>query len=299
MKKLEGQVALVTGGASGIGRAIGEELAARGCEVVLADRQASVSEEVARGIRERGGRASAVSLDVRDRGAFERVVRDVVARSGRVDFLFNNAGIAVGGEVSSYRPEDWDDVYDVNLRGVSNGIQAVYGHMLARRSGHIVNTASMAGLVAAPGNVSYSATKHAVVAISKALRVEAKRHGVRVSVLCPGAIKTPILSGGKFGRTNFEGLDRDKILSLWAKARPMDPAVFAKKTMDAVLRDTAIIIVPSWWKAAWYLDRLSPSLSMRVWSVFLDGLRRDLQRLGAKPRVGEKDGGAPARDLAS
>ena len=299
MKTLEGQVALVTGGASGIGRAIGEELAARGCDVLLADRQASLAEDVAKSIRERGGRASAVSLDVRDRGAFERVARDLVARTGRIDLFFNNAGIAVGGDVDTYRPEDWDDVYDVNLRGVSNGIHAVYPHMIARKSGHIVNTASVAGLVASPGNVSYTATKHAVVAISKAMRVEAKRHGVRVSALCPGAIETPILTGGKFGRANIEGVGRDELRRLWDKARPMNAAAFAKKVVDAVLRDTAIIVVPSWWKAFWYLDRLSPSLSMRLWARVHDGVRKDLERMGARPRATATNGGGATRDLAS
>jgi NADP-dependent 3-hydroxy acid dehydrogenase YdfG len=299
VKKLEGHVALITGGASGIGRAIGEELASRGCEVVLADRQASLAEDIAKGIRDAGGKASAISLDVRDRGAFERVARDVIKRTGRIDFLFNNAGIAVGGEVDSYRGEDWDDVYDVNLRGVSNGIQAVYPHMVERRSGHIINTASMAGLVAAPGNASYTATKHAVVAISKAMRVEAKRHSVRVTALCPGAIRTPILTGGKFGRTNFEGVDTKQILSLWDKTRPMDPKIFAKKTVDAVMRNTSIIVLPSWWKALWYLDRLSPSLSMKLWENVLGTLRKDLERLGAKPKAPQREKSGSPRDLVS
>ncbi len=299
MKTLEGQAALITGGASGIGRAIGEELASRGCEVVLADRQAALAEDIAKGIRDRGGKASAVSLDVRDRGAFERVARDLVARAGRIDFLFNNAGIAVGGDVETYRGEDWDDVFDVNLRGVTNGIQAVYAHMIARKSGHIINTASVAGLVASPGNASYTGTKHAVVAISKAMRVEAKRHGVRVSALCPGAIETPILTGGKFGRTNFEGVGREQIRSVWDKARPMAPEVFAKKVVDAVMRNDAIIVVPRWWKAFWYLDRISPALSMALWGRIHDGVRRDLERMGAKPRVETKNDGRSARDLAS
>ncbi|HEY8074243.1 MAG TPA: SDR family oxidoreductase, partial [Labilithrix sp.] len=291
MKTLEGKVALITGGASGIGRAIGEEMASRGCEVVLADRQASVAEEIAKGIRDRGGRASAVSLDVRDRGAFERVARDVIARSGQIDFLFNNAGIAIGGDVEHYGATDWDDVIDVNLRGVTNGIHAVYPHMIARKSGHIVNTASVAGLVASPGNASYTATKHAVVALSKAMRVEGKLHGIRVSALCPGAIETPILTGGKFGRLNYEGVRREQLRSLWDKARPMAPDVFAKKVVDAVVRNTAIIVVPSWWKAFWYVDRLSPGLSMRIWARVHDGLRRDLERMGAKPRQEPKTDG--------
>ena len=100
-------------------------------------------------------------------------------QSGRIDYLFNNAGIAVGGEVDADTLDDWNDVFDVNLHGVVHGIQAVYPIMIRQRSGHIVNTASMAGLVAGPGEASYTASKHAVVALSKALRLEAERHGIR------------------------------------------------------------------------------------------------------------------------
>src|SRR5262245_48803240 len=114
-KELAGRVAVVTGGASGIGRALGEELAARGCTVVLADRQIELARSVALGIDERGQSAWAAELDVRDLSAFQALARDVRARFGRIDLLFNNAGIGVGGGIETYAPEDWDDVFDVNL----------------------------------------------------------------------------------------------------------------------------------------------------------------------------------------
>ena len=139
---------------------------------------------------------------MRNYPSFERAVAEAVQQSGRIDYLFNNAGIAVGGEVDSYTLDDWNDVFDLNLRGVVHGIQAVYPIMIQQHSGHIVNTASMAGLHATAGAASYTASKHAVVALSKALRVEAERHGVQVSVFCPGATRTPILAGGKYGRHN-------------------------------------------------------------------------------------------------
>ena len=166
-RSLENKVAIVTGGASGIGEALGEELAARGAEVVLADRQVDRARAVATRISDRGARATAVDLDVRDLDAFEQIVHDVRKRAGHVDYLFNNAGIGVAGEIELYEPADWDDVFDVNLRGVANGIHAVYPTMIEQRSGHIVNTASMAGLVATAGEASYAATKHAVVGLTK------------------------------------------------------------------------------------------------------------------------------------
>ena len=153
--------------------------------------------------------------------------------------------------------------------------------MIRQRSGHIVNTASMAGLVGAPAEGSYGAAKHAVVGLSKTLRIEAKRHGVRVSVLCPGAIRTPILTGGKFGRINLSGLSEEKVLEMWARARPMPVDVFARRALQAIAKNEAIIVLPSWWKALWYLERLSPALSARLWEKLLDRMRADLVAAGA------------------
>jgi NAD(P)-dependent dehydrogenase (short-subunit alcohol dehydrogenase family) len=280
---LANKVAIITGGASGIGRALGEELASRGCEVVLADRQDELAGEVAKGIVGRGGRATAAALDVRDLASWQALVEATIARSGHIDYLFNNAGIAVGGEIDAYAREDWDDVIDVNLRGVAYGIQAVYAQMRKQGSGHIVNTASVAGLVATPAEGVYAATKHGVVALTKALRVEAEGYGVRASVLCPGAIRTPILRGGKFGRSNMNNLTEEMMDRFWSRARPIEPEELARRAVDAVLRNEAIIVIPSWWKAFWYVDRLSPTLSMRLWKAFLARTRAELRAAGVTP----------------
>jgi NAD(P)-dependent dehydrogenase (short-subunit alcohol dehydrogenase family) len=280
-----GKVAIITGGASGIGAALGRELARAGAEVVLADRQLDLAEGVAAAIRSAGGRASAAELDVREYPAVRALVDRTAARAGSVDYYFNNAGIGVGGEMDGYELRDWEDVIDVNLRGVAYGIQAAYPVMIAQGSGHIVNTASMAGLVATPGEGSYAATKHAVVAITKSLRAEAKRHGVRVSALCPGAIRTPILTGGKYGRNNFAGVSDAKLLEMWAKFRPMDVDAFARKAARDVARNEAIIVHPAWWKILWYVDRLSPALSARIWEAILERMRAEMAAAGAKPRT--------------
>ncbi len=276
-----GKIAIVTGGASGIGAALSRALGGGGAEVVVADRQAALAEVVAASIRSVGGRARSAELDVRELASMARVVSETVAQSGRVDLFFNNAGIGVGGEMDTYTPSDWDDVFDVNLRGVAYGIQCGYPVMIRQRSGHIVNTASVAGLVAAPTSGSYTATKHAVVGLSKALRVEARRHGVRVSALCPGAIATPILSGGAYGRLKA-GVTKEMALQMWDRTNPMDPDVFAGKVLRAVARNEAIIVVPAWWRALWYLDRLSPSLSQRVWESILDRMRADIAKANAR-----------------
>jgi NAD(P)-dependent dehydrogenase (short-subunit alcohol dehydrogenase family) len=268
---VSGKVAFITGGASGIGAALATRLADGGAEVWIADRQVEAAQELAQRFTADGKKAHAIELDVRDYPSFERAAADVVQTSGRIDYLFNNAGIGVGGEVDSYTLDDWNDVFDVNLHGVVHGIQAVYPIMIRQHSGHIVNTASMAGLLAGAGMVSYTASKHAVVALSKALRAEADRHGVRVSVLCPGVIRTPILNGGKYGR--YEGVSQETLLKSWEPLRPMAPEKFAERALRAVLRGDAIIIAPTWWKALWLLDLLSPSLSMRAGKLSLKRVR--------------------------
>lgn len=287
-----GKVAIVTGGASGIGAALGKELARAGAEVVLADRQVDLGERVASAIRSSGGRAVVAETDVRSLPSLTRVVQDTVARLGAVDYFFNNAGIGVGGEMDAYEPRDWEDVFDVNLRGVANGIQAVYPVMIGQRRGHIVNTASVAGLIATPAQGGYTATKHAVVALSKALRMEAKRHGVRVSALCPGVIRTPILSGGKYGRLNMVGVSDETLLALWERLRPMDVDVLARKAAQAVARNEGIIVIPGWWKALWLFDRLLPSISATVWQKGLERSRKEIEAAGGRPRDPAHEGRA-------
>jgi NAD(P)-dependent dehydrogenase (short-subunit alcohol dehydrogenase family) len=257
-----GKVAFVTGGASGIGAALATKLVDKGAEVWIADRQLGPAEELAQRLNSVGGKAHAIELDVRSYPSFERAVAEAVQQSGRIDYLFNNAGVGVGGEVDSYTLDDWNDVFDVNLRGVVHGIQAAYPIMIRQRSGHIVNTASMAGLITTVSQASYAATKHAVVALSKTLRLEAERHGVQVSVLCPGVIRTPIITGGVYGRN--DGVSDEDLLKSAETLRPMAPEKFAERTLRAVFRGDAIIVVPAWWKALWYLERLSPALSMRA-----------------------------------
>lgn len=259
-----GKVVLVTGGASGIGAALVTRLVEGGAEVWIADRQLELSEQLAERLRRRDSTVHTIELDVRSYPSFQDAIGEVVSCSGRIDYLFNNAGIGVGGEVDSYAVEDWTDVFDVNLVGVVHGIQAAYPAMIKQGHGHIVNTASMAGLIASPGMASYSASKHAVVGLSKALRIEAKRHGVKVAVLCPGVIQTPILSGGAYGRARPNDKGEKQFFGLPKGFRPMAPEPLAERALRAVVRGDGIVVVPTSWKASWYLERISPALSMRL-----------------------------------
>jgi short-subunit dehydrogenase len=133
--------------------------------------------------------------------------------------------------------------------------------MIEQGFGHIINTASIAGLMPNPLGVAYGATKHAVVGLSKSLRVEAAQMGIRVSVLCPGVIRTPILQGGKYGKI-LMNIPNEKLRDMWEKFKPMSPDIFAKKVLNAIAKNKAIIVVPSLWKLIWWLNRLSPTLGM-------------------------------------
>ena len=266
-------VAIVTGGASGIGRALAFELSRRGCAVVLADLQIEMAQDNAAQIQAAGGRAKAVEVDVTDFPAMERLINETVDAYGRLDYIFNNAGIVIGCTADHYSIEDWNRIIDINLRGVVNGTHAAYKIMIAQGFGHIVNTASIAGLIPNPINVAYAATKHAVVGLSQSLRVEAAGMGIRVSALCPGVIHTPMLNGGTYGKLRLN-LSAEKIREMWDELRPMPVEIFAGKALNAVAKNKAIIILPARWKIMWWFNRLSPSLEM----AFIQNRFRKLQK---------------------
>ena len=259
LRTFAGAVALVTGGASGIGAALGRDLARRGASVVLADRDAAEANAVAARIAATGGRAETRALDVRDATAVEGAVADVFTRHGRLDYLFNNAGIAVGGEVADLRLEDWRDAVEVNLMGVVHGIQTAWPRLAEQGFGHVVNTASMAVFLPTALAAPYGTTKSAVLALSLALRLEGEPRGLRVSALCPGVIRTPILDGGRHGRLrNF--IPRDALMALNESLRPMDADRFARKALDDVARDKHVIVHPAGWRVVCFLQRTAPWL---------------------------------------
>lgn len=247
--RFAGRSALVTGAGSGLGAALSRALAAAGAEVVCAD----IDLDAATAVAEPLG-ARAVRLDVTDAEAVAAVVADVAARHGGIDYLFNNAGITFGGETEQLTLEQWNAVIDVNLRGVVHGVHAAYPRMVERGRGHIVNTASMGGLMAAGMITSYVATKHAVVGLSLALRSEAAAKGVDVTVVCPAAIETPLLEKGQIG--SFHG--RDYYLKGQGIRRPLDPDELAGQVLATVAARRAMLVTPRASRIAWRIGRLSP-----------------------------------------
>jgi NAD(P)-dependent dehydrogenase (short-subunit alcohol dehydrogenase family) len=264
IRTYQGSVSIITGGASGIGRAIALEVASRGAgEIVIADLQTVLAEETAEAVRKAGSRATVVTLDVRDQDAVEAMVAAVVRDSRRIDYVFNNAGTGVMGETHLLEKRDWDLTVDINVYGVVNVIRSVYPRLVAQGFGHIVNTASVAGLIGSPFLSVYVATKHFVVGLSKSMRIEAAPKGVRVTALCPGAVRTPILTGGTLGRTVYEISDERK-LAWWERFKPGDVTVFAKETIDLVAKNEAVIVLPKHNRLGLALFRLVPGLEEKI-----------------------------------
>ncbi len=194
MGLLEGKIAMVTGAARGIGLATAERLAREGATVLALDLDDETQTQEAERLTRAGLRVSAAQCDVGDRASVEGCVRDVEAAHGRVDILVNNAGI-VGrtAPLEDVTDDDWDRMMRVNLRSVYLGCQAVISGMKARRSGRIVNVASIAGKEGNPNAVPYSTAKAGVIGLTKALAKEVASHGIYVNAIAPAVIETPIL----------------------------------------------------------------------------------------------------------
>ena len=237
-----GRIAVVTGAGSGIGAELARGLAACGARVWVTDIDGRRADQVAKTCP--GAVRSAV-LDVTDQGAFHNLVQTVVAQDGRVDLLFNHAGYGIFGELRHYTYDDWDRLLATNLRGLVHGFHAVYPVMIAQVGGHIVNTASAGAMMTMPLLGGYSATKYAVLGLSRALRVEAARHGVRVTTLCPGVVDTPFLTGGFPGQLNQAAVSPERQRAWWARRHPTTPSRIAQDTLKALPSNPRTVITPS------------------------------------------------------
>ena len=282
LKAFAPQVSIVTGGASGIGKAIAAELVGRGSHVVVADLDLAAARAAA---QELGPRASAVELDVVDAAAVRAVVEAVVAEHGRLDVMVNNAGIGLGGLLEELDERHWDKAIDVNLRGVVHGVTAAYAVMRTQRSGHILNTASLAGLIPAPSMLPYTTTKHAVVGLSTALRAEAAALGIRVSVLCPGFVDTPLLDSMYEAPASFGGS------SVRSRVRMLQPRFLtaehtARRAVDGLASDKAVIPVGLLAHVSWRALRYAPPLARAVIQLQATGARRITERAAGRAAGG-------------
>lgn len=188
---------LITGGASGIGRATALRLAARGDQVVVFDLNERGLAETAAAIRAAGGRAETYVVDVRDRAGVERATAEVVGKLGGISYLFSNAGVPRRGQVAELSLEDWQIVLDTHVTGTFHVCQTVLPHMVERGRGAIVLTSSDFAIVGLAGQAVYTAAKTALYSLCKALALEFAPHGIRVNAIGPGPIDTPFLRTGR------------------------------------------------------------------------------------------------------
>jgi NAD(P)-dependent dehydrogenase (short-subunit alcohol dehydrogenase family) len=259
MKQFKDKTAIVTGGAAGIGRGLCEELASAGAVVVIADINEEGAHKAAQEMSSSGGRVVGKRLDVTRDEEIERVVDETIEEYGRLDYMFNNAGIALMGEVRDMTLDQARRLVDVNIHGAINGTIIAYKRMVAQGFGHIVNVGSVTGIFTWPTQTQYSATKHAVQAFSTGLRAEGAALGVKVSVICPMNIKSNMAEGS----ITILGIeDSDWFSNL--PARWMDANVAAKKMLRGVARNKGIIVVPSHARILWWLFRIHPGLFDRT-----------------------------------
>ena len=253
MSEFSNKTVIITGGADGIGKALSLKLLAEDARVVITDINEEKLSHFAQSIDDSNGRAAFEVLDVTDEIAVQQLVNDVKDDFGQIDFIFNNAGIAVTGDGRDISIQQWRKVTDVNQWGVIHGAMAAYKIMAEQGSGHIINIASLAGLIPFPTNLPYSATKSAVVGLSMSLRAEAQDLGVKVSVVCPGFIRSNI-----FDATEMVNVPKQAIVSNIA-FKLVDTDTAAEKILQGVKKNTAVIVFPAYAKIFWWLYRWCPA----------------------------------------
>jgi NAD(P)-dependent dehydrogenase (short-subunit alcohol dehydrogenase family) len=250
MTKFAPRVALITGGGSGIGSALAKQLGLGGTQVVIADTNLDCAQRVA---AEAGDRAEAVEIDVTSWTRIEALCERIARQHGHLDLLITCAGVAAHGDLQEFTIDDWRRVIDINVMGTINASLAAYAIMRRQGAGTIVNVGSLSALFLTPFCAPYCTSKAAVSGFSLSLAIEARAHGVDVSLACPGNVRTPMLG--------------------WNISR-VTPAISSEDAARRILRGAAhksrIIVFPFYAKAFWYLERLNPYI--------LDPLRRAIIR---------------------
>ena len=243
MTELGGGVAVVTGGASGIGRAMAERFARERAKVVVADIDQRALAAVVDSIKARGGEALGVPTDVTDLSSVQALAAAALEAFGKVSVLCNNAGVALWGGLESATHRDWQWVLGVNLWGVIHGVEAFVPRMIASKEpGHIVNTASMAGLVATRGLGVYNTSKYAVVGLSETLAKDLRPYHIGVSVLCPMGVATQIRESARNRPADLTNDAPSAVEPVELMGRTLAPAVVAEMVLSAIRANRLYVI---------------------------------------------------------
>ena len=272
MDEFNDRVAIITGGANGIGKALAQALGSAGAHVVIGDINDELGEQLVSQIVAAGGTASYRNTDVTDEQSLSRLIEETCASEGRIDYMFNNAGITVAGDSRDLTLDHWRKVTDVNYWGVVYGSKFAFDIMAKQGHGHIVNIASLAGLLPFPTNLPYSATKHAVVGLSMSLRAEGVDLGVKVSFVCPGFIHSNI-----FQASEMVNIPRTDIVEN-IPFKLVETHTAARKMLDGIARNKAVIVFPTYAKIFWLLYRIKHGLTNR----FALKTIRDMRKMRGK-----------------
>ena len=256
IKDFKNKVVVITGAGSGIGKASAEAFAAEGADVVITDIHEDRLQQVSSEITAKGGRVLARKVDVADRTQVEGLASFAIKEKGRVDILFNNAGVAIGATFENTSIEEWEWIFSINFWGVLYGIKAFLPHMIERKYGHIVNTSSLAGLCSMPGMSAYSSTKFAVAGLGEALRAEVRKYGIGVSTICPGVINTRVVEDGRMHLRDGARANRQTVVDFYRNFG-WPPERVAKAVLSAVRHNRSVVPVgPESW-VQWFSKRLS------------------------------------------
>lgn len=263
------KVVFITGAASGIGLELARQLVDAGAQVILTDKEAGACQAAADSL---GDKAYAIGLDVTKPDDFERALDDAWQRFGRVDIVVNNAGFGMGGEIADINAGMWERIIAVNLMGVVHGCRLAFPRMAAQGGGQIVNIASMFGQLPGPILAPYVATKHAVVGLSRSLRLEGKARGVKVTAVCPGFIDTPLFDHTE----NAPGMDGDRAReSVPFRFLPVHKACAA--ILKGVARNPERLVFPSEVRFLCWIDRMAPRVTNWLFSQTLEKTRKTLE----------------------
>lgn len=268
-----GKTAIVTGAASGIGREIARQLADRGAVVLATDLPGSDLGAAVEEMVSTGGTCTAMPVDVTQREQLASAIQYVVDAHGRLDLMFNNAGVAIFGEYELVSLDEWDRIIDVNLRGVAHGSTLAYQQMARQGSGHIVSTASSAALVPVPLQAHYCATKWGVLGMMRTLEVEAASRGVDVTVFCPAWVESGMFDNHTMHGT-LEGIDARRLVPF----PPLPTRVAVSRLLRGVERRKRLVITPFYGRLGWWLERVSPTASLMLQRQALKQIRARVSR---------------------
>ena len=273
LDRFAGKVVVITGGASGLGRGLAEALARAGARVVVGDVNLAAAQSLCERLAAAGATAEARAVDVADAASVERLVGQAVARHGRLDYMFNNAGIAAGGEFEATTAGTLKRVVDIDLLGAAYGTLAAYRQMVRQGGGHIVNVASMLALVPNPLSAAYAAAKHGLGGLTRSVMTEADAHGVDLTLVCPGYIDTSLFAAGTFAGSMKAGDVHQRI-----PFRLIDVDTAVARTLEAVLARRPIAVFPFYARLLWWTERVSPRLMTALLRLMM---RRQRRQFGA------------------